>query len=186
MISDIGNKLKVLRTMKNLTLKELGQKTNLSIGFLSQIERGVTSVAISSLDSIAKALDSDLSYFFTLPKHREKAVLRSFEHEVFTIKNSQFIDYHLTLNPETMNLLPRMQVILPQKDNDINAPYTHEGEEFVYVLEGILTVDLDNETYELFPGDSMHYNSTLPHNWTNLTNKSAKIIVVNTPNKFKK
>lgn len=178
MVSDIGSKLKALRTSKELTLKELSQKTNLSIGFLSQIERGVTSVAISSLDTIAKALDTDLSYFFTMPKKRERKVLRSFEHEVFTIKNSQFIDYHLTLDPDNFDMLPRMQVILPQCDGEQNDPYAHEGEEFVYILEGILTVHLENETYQLYPGDSMHYDSSLPHNWTNCTNKNVKVLVV--------
>ena len=186
MVNDIGSKLKALRTMKELTLKELSQMTNLSIGFLSQIERGVTSVAISSLDTIAKALDSDLSYFFTMPKKRARKVLRSYEQEVFTIKNSQFIDYHLTLNPDSMDMLPRMQVILPQCESEANDPYGHEGEEFVYVLEGILNVTLDNEEFQLYPGDTMHYDSKIPHNWTNCTNKNVKLIVVNTPNRFKK
>ncbi|MBN2796591.1 MAG: cupin domain-containing protein [Clostridia bacterium] len=186
MVNDIGSKLKQLRTMKELTLKDLSAKTNLSIGFLSQIERGVTSVAISSLDVIAKALDTDLSYFFTMPKKRERQVLRSFEQEVFTIKNSQFIDYHLTLNPEEMEILPRLQIILPQGDDDGNEPYGHEGEEFIYVLEGILTVNLDNQIYQLYPGDSMHYNSSTPHNWNNNTSKNVKILIISTPNRFKK
>lgn len=186
MIGDIGSKLKTLRTLNELTLKDLSQRTGLSIGFLSQIERGVTSVAISSLDTIAQALDTDLSYFFTLPKQKEKKILRSFEQEVFAIKNSRFIDYHLTMNHENMDMLPRMQVILPQSGNDELDPYSHEGEEFVYILEGVLTVYLDNERHELYPGDSMHYSSTTLHNWENLTNKNVKVLTVNTPNKFKK
>lgn len=186
MVGDIGSKLKTLRTSKELTLKELSQKTDLSIGFLSQIERGVTSVAISSLDTIAQALETDLSYFFTMPKKREQKVLRSFEHEVFTIMNSQFIDYHLTQNPEEMTMLPRLQVILPQSDSTGNDPYSHEGEEFVYVLEGILSVTLEDESYQLYPGDSMHYNSMVPHNWNNCTSKNVKILTVNTPSRFKK
>ncbi len=186
MVNDIGVKLKALRTIKELTLKELSQKTDLSIGFLSQIERGVTSVAISSLDTIAKALDSDLSYFFTMPKKRERKVLRSYEQEVFTIKNSQFIDYHLTLNPETMDMLPRIQVVLPNCEEEVSDAYGHDGEEFIYVLEGILNVTLDQEVFQLYPGDSMHYDSKTPHNWNNRTSKNVKVLVVNTPNKFKK
>lgn len=186
MINDIGSKLKSLRTMRELTLKELSEKTSLSIGFLSQIERGVTSVAISSLDTIAKALDSDLSYFFTMPKKRERQVLRSYEQEVYTNNNSQFIDYHLTLNPETMDMLPRMELILPTNGEDKNAPYGHDGEEFLYVLEGILTVNLDGDLHQLYPGDSMHFDSKIPHNWSNDTNKNVKLLIVNTPNKFKK
>lgn len=186
MVNDIGSKLKTLRTSKQLTLKELSQMTNLSIGFLSQIERGVTAVAIASLDTIASALETDLSYFFTAPKKHDRKVLRSFEHEVFTIKNSQFIDYHLTLDPDKMAMLPRLQQILPNCDDETSDPYVHEGEEFVYVLEGILSVSLDGEIHQLYPGDSMHYDSSIPHNWNNSTNKNVKILVVNTPNKFKK
>lgn len=69
MIDDIGKKIKKLRTNKKLTLKELSEKTNLSIGFLSQLERGLTTVAIDSLTKIAKELDVSLTYFF---KHLKK------------------------------------------------------------------------------------------------------------------
>lgn len=184
MTSDIGSKIKQLRGMKKLTLKDLSEKTDLSIGFLSQVERGVTSVAIASLENIAKALEVDLSYFFTLPKKNHKRVLRSFDHEVFTIQNSQFIEYHLTQNPEDKSFLPRLQVVLPSKEEPEISLYQHEGEEFIYVLEGVITVVLNNETYDLFPGDSMHFDSKSPHNWTNYTNKTAKLLVVNSPNKF--
>lgn len=186
MVNDIGSKLKQLRTTKQLTLKDLSQMTNLSIGFLSQIERGVTAVAIASLDTIATALETDLSYFFTAPKKRNMKVLRSFEQEVFTINNTNFIDYHLTLDPENKVMLPRMQLILPNCDSEQSDPYVHEGEEFVYVLEGILSVMLDGQTYQLYPGDCMHYDSSIPHNWNNCTNKNVKILAINTPNKFKK
>lgn len=186
MISDIGSKLKGLRTEQGLTLKSLSEKTGLSIGFLSQVERGVTSVAISSLETISTALDTDLSYFFTMPRRKEKKILRSYEHEVSAIKNTQFIDYHLTLDPENMTMLPRLQVILPKSSDEENDPYAHEGEEFIYVLEGILDVTLENEHHQLYPGDCMHYDSTILHNWTNNTNKNVKILTVNTPNRFKK
>ena len=78
MTNDIGVKIKQLRNMKKLTLKELSAKTDLSIGFLSQVERGVTSLAIASLENIAAALDVDLSYFFSLQRKEKKMVLRSF------------------------------------------------------------------------------------------------------------
>ncbi len=65
MIDDIGKKIKKLRTNKKLTLKELSERTNLSIGFLSQLERGLTTVAIDSLTKIAKELDVNLTYFFS-------------------------------------------------------------------------------------------------------------------------
>ena len=79
MKKDIGNKIKELRTNKKMTLRELSEGTGLSIGFLSQLERGLTSIATDSLMKIAEALDVDLNYFFANPKRKNRVVLRSSE-----------------------------------------------------------------------------------------------------------
>ncbi|WP_102401685.1 helix-turn-helix domain-containing protein [Haloimpatiens massiliensis] len=185
MAIDIGGKIKELRVSKNLTLKELSEKVQLSIGFLSQLERGLTNVAVDSLEKIAEALEVDLSYFFSIPKSNNKSILRSYEQEIFQVVNSQFINYHLTNDLENKVMVPRLVQILPSNTEEDVTNYNHEGEEFVYVLEGILTLYLDNEKYELYPGDSIHINSTTPHNWANYTNKLVKLLAVNTPNHFK-
>lgn len=186
MAADIGKKIKKLRTDKNLTLKDLSEKTNLSIGYLSQLERGLTTIAIDSLENIAKVLDTDISCFFREHKNSKKPVLRSHEKEVFEIINSQFIYYHLTNDEENKDILPRLIEILPSKVDEKITTYKHEGEEFVYVLEGILTMIINNEQYELYPGDSAHIDSNTVHNWGNYTNKKIKLLAVNTPNFFKK
>ncbi|WPC39675.1 XRE family transcriptional regulator [Clostridium sp. JS66] len=186
MTEDVGKKIKELRTNKNLTLKELSTKTNLSIGFLSQLERGLTAVAIDSLNNIAKALDVNLAYFINEANHNKKIILRSYEKEVFQVENNQFIHYHLTNDIENKNLLPRLIEILPTSSKEPLTSYQHEGEEFVYVLEGILTLLINNEQQELFPGDSAHYDSNLVHNWANYTSKTVKLLTVHTPNMFKK
>lgn len=187
MASDnIGTKIKELRTSKKLTLKEMSAMTNLSIGFLSQFERGLTTIAIDSLEKIAEVLEVDLSYFFVMPRDNERSVLRSYEREVFQVVNSKFITYHLTSDIENKNLLPRIIEILPASvDNENITTYQHEGEEFVYVLEGILTLYVGSEKHELYPGDSAHFNSNIVHNWSNCTNKMVKILTVHTPNAFK-
>ncbi|MBI6874359.1 helix-turn-helix domain-containing protein [Clostridium aciditolerans] len=186
MTEDVGKKIKELRVNKNLTLKDLSAATNLSIGFLSQLERGLTTVAIDSLNNIAKALEVNLAYFLESKKNNKKIIIRSYEKEVFQVDNNQFIHYHLTNDIENKNLLPRLIEILPTKcEEDINS-YQHEGEEFVYVLEGILTLIINGEQQELFPGDSAHYSSNIVHNWANYTTRTVKILTVHTPNMFKK
>lgn len=186
MTEDVGKKIKELRVNKNLTLKELSAATNLSIGFLSQLERGLTTVAIDSLNNIAKALEVNLSYFIESKRNNKKIITRSYEKEVFQVDNNQFIHYHLTNDIENKNLLPRLIEILPTKFQEDITSYQHEGEEFVYVLEGILTLIINGEQQELFPGDSAHYNSNIIHNWANYTSRAVKILTVNTPNMFKK
>lgn len=181
----IGSKIKELRQSKNLTLKDLSEKVNLSIGFLSQLERGLTNVAVDSLEKIAEALDIDLSYFFSIPKTTNNVILRSYEREILQVNNSRFINYHLTNDLKNKSMVPRIVHILPSNTQEEITNYTHEGEEFVYVLEGVLTLFLDNKTYELYPEDSVHIDSTIPHNWANYTSKMVKILAVNTPNHFK-
>lgn len=183
---DIGSKVKELRNSKKMTLKDLSEQTNLSIGFLSQMERGLTAVATDSLSKIAEALGVELSYFFSNPRRSKKYILRSYEKEVFQVQDSGFIMYHLTNEVGNKEMLPRLIELLPNNNEEPLDIYPHEGEEFIYVLEGILTLVINHEQYELFPGDSAHYNSTIPHNWGNYTNKTVKFIEVNMPAYFNK
>ena len=81
--------------------------------------------------------------------------------------------------------MPRLIELLPINCEEDISPYAHEGEEFVYVLEGTLTLFLNNEQFELFPGDSAHYSSNIVHNWANYTNKLVRLIVASAPNPFK-
>ncbi len=185
MIDDIGKKIKKLRTNKKLTLKELSEKTNLSIGFLSQLERGLTTVAIDSLTKIAKELDVSLTYFFQAPKKNKKIVLRSYEKEILQVENNRFIKYNLSNDLEDKSFLPRLIEILPTDSKENIISYQHKGEEFVYVLEGILTLFINDDEKELYPGDSAHYDSSINHNWANYTSKPVKLLTVHTPNMFK-
>lgn len=184
MNKDIGKKVKELRTQKKLTLKNVSELTNLSTGFLSQLERGLTNIATDSLQKIAEILGVDLAYFFTSPTKTGSYVVRSYEKEVFQVVNSRFIHYHLTTNTPEKTLLPRLVELLPINSNEDISQYAHEGEEFIYVLEGILTLFINNEQIEVFPGDSAHYNSSIVHNWANYTNKMVRILVVSSPNPF--
>lgn len=184
--STIGLKIKELRTQKKFTLKHLSEQTNLSTGFLSQLERGMTSVAIDSLSKIAKALEVDLLDFFDFNNDNDTtAITRSYEKKGTAI-NDEVIQYSLNKNPSSYEMLPMIQEIMPCIENeheDIEL-YVHEGEEFIHVLEGILTLNLDGYEYNLYPGDSAHIKSILPHNWMNKTSRVVKILTVNTPNPF--
>ena len=183
MKKDIGKKIKELRVSKGFTLKDLSEKAELSIGFLSQVERGMASVAVTSLEKIAEALEVDLAFFFTLPQKHEASILRSYEHEVFSVEESRFY-YRLASDIEGTTLEPMLANLLPNQGREKINPYSHKGEEFVYVLEGILTVFVGGEEYQLYPGDSMHMLSSVPHEWANFTNKLVKVLAVSTPSIF--
>lgn len=181
---DIGSKVKELRANARMTLRELSEKTSLSTGFLSQLERGLTSIATDSLMKIADALDVELSYFFIKPTKKLSAVMRSYEKEVMRIDNAKYINYLLTSNATDKQMTPRLVEILPSNSDEKLNQYKHEGEEFIYVQEGVLTLFINDERYELYPGDSAHYSSMESHNYANYTNKMVRIIEVSVPNYF--
>lgn len=184
----IGLKIKELRNSKKYTLKYLSEETNLSIGFLSQLERGLTSVAVDSLAKIAKVLDINVLDFFDYPNDsNHSCITRSYDKK-YTVIDSEIIQYTLNKDTFTYDMLPRMQDIMPHKCNSSEEIelYSHEGEEFIYVIEGILTLNVDNTITDLYPGDCAHIKSTAPHNWSNNTSKVVKILTVNTPNPLKK
>lgn len=185
MNDNIGSKVKKLRINAKMTLKELSYKTSLSIGFLSQFERGLTSIATDSLQKIALALNVEPSYFFSKPTIRNSSIMRSYEKEVMKIDNSKYISYLFTADATNKQMMPRMIDILPCDNKERLSQYQHEGEEFIYVLEGTLTLYINGTTCELYPGDGAHYNSQVAHNYANYTNKMVKILEISVPNYFK-
>ncbi|MGI6679108.1 MAG: helix-turn-helix domain-containing protein [Dehalobacterium sp.] len=183
MNKEVGQKIKEVRTSKGMTLKDLSEKTNLSISFLSLVERGLASIAIASLQSIAEVLGVDLAYFFTVPQ-QERMIFRSYELEAVSAIASKNIYFSMAGKFESRVMDPMFVILLPgQERADLNL-ISHHGEEFCYVVEGILTYFVEGKEYELYPGDGLHLPSHLPHNWGNFTNKLVKVILVVTPRIF--
>lgn len=183
----IGAKVKALRTSKNYTLKQLSEESGLSIGFLSQLERGISSIAIDSLAKISSILEVPLSSFFDEnASTSHDPVLHSFNLQC-TKATSEIVQYILSNNASEYDILPRLFQLMPLMDAESEdvVMMNHIGEEFIYVLEGIVTVYIGDREYTLYPGDSIQIHSNEKHNWINLTNKVAKLLSINTPNPFK-
>jgi len=186
MTKDLGQRIKEVRTSKGMTLKDLSEKTKLSQGFLSLVERGMTSVTIVSLQSIAEAMDVDLKYFLDFPGKPERRVVRSYEQETIRAEHARYIYSSLASNLNGGVLDPMIATLLPGQDREEPMPLlTHDGEEFLYVIEGILTYMIGDKEYELYPGDSVHILSQEPHNYFNFTSKLVKVLVIVTPKFFK-
>lgn len=183
---DIGLILNKLRKEKKITLKELSEKSGLSTGFLSQFERGMTTIAVDSLMIIAKILDVDLDVFFEkkTTNTNNESLIRSYDREVSSV-NSKYIQFNLVRDLVKAEFLPRIYEILPSKyDSKATENYVHEGVEFIFVLEGVLTMHVKNKDFEMYPEDSIYLDSKTPHNWENNTNKVVRILTVNYPNPY--
>lgn len=182
----IGENIKAVRLENQMTLKDLSHATGLSIGFLSQAERGLTALAITSLEKIARALEVELSYFFPVKRKGKKEIVKTYEREVFQVANNQYVHYHLSRQLLELNMVPEIVEVLPSREKEEISQHRHEGEELLYVLEGVFTLVLNGEKQDLYPGDCAHFSSTTLHNWANFTNQIVKLLVVHTPNGFKK
>ena len=182
MESEVGKKIKALRGRKKKTLKSLGDETGLSISYLSQVERGISRINITSLGKIANALGVGMDFFLDPPTTHESGITRFYEQTLFMVNNAKF--YYSRLGNGAMKgrlFEPVIVCIHPNSNADMIEPGGHDGEEFIYVLEGILTLCMGNERIPLYPGDSAHYDPTTPHEWANLTSKMVRLLAVNTP-----
>lgn len=183
LLNNIGKAVKNLRKERGYTLKDISEKVNLSIGYLSQFERGITTIAVEQLVKISEILGVSVNYFFNENEEKEDVITRSYDQIVHRVIN-QNIYKSLSTHPKGKIMFPKMIEMLPAINTEHVTSYPHEGEEFIYILEGILTLIIDGSEQQLFPGDSAHYVSSRPHNWANYTNKIVKFIVVHTPNDF--
>ena len=177
-MGDIAEKIRNLRKQKNLTLKNLSEMTDLSISFLSQIENGSSSLAITSLKKIADALDVPITYFFDVPQHHvyetDVAAETPFRLEG---SNAEFI----RLSGEFPNRKMEGLITVLPPHSQHGESFCHPGEEFIYVLSGTLTVNLEGRDYHIQAGNVMHYPSSLPHHWRNETAETVKLLSVVTP-----
>jgi transcriptional regulator with XRE-family HTH domain len=184
----LGSLIKELRCEKNWSLKDLGAKTGLSAGYLSMIERGLTSVTITSLQGIADALFMDISEFFGASSGRPGSVTRSYEREVCYRDGTGYTCLSLAgdMSEDESVLEPMIAVMPPEKDRKHAIPCGHEGEEFMMVLDGVATVILDDREFELYQGDAFHIMSNTPHYVGNFSSRVTQVLYVNTPKILKK
>ncbi|CDC41160.1 transcriptional regulator XRE family [Firmicutes bacterium CAG:449] len=176
----IGKKIKMLRTLNNLTQEELASRCDLTKGYISQLENDLTSPSIATLVDILDVLGSNLNEFFSSDTISEKIV---FTKENYFSKNNEYgsITWLIT-NAQKNEMEPILLNLYPNQSTPIDYP--HEGEEFGYVIEGNILVCLDNQKFKCKKGESFYYESSKTHYLKNTSNSNAKIIWISSPPNF--
>ncbi|AZU59972.1 MAG: helix-turn-helix domain-containing protein [Bacillota bacterium] len=178
-MEDIYKKIKALRTQNNLTLKELSEETGLSLSFLSQIERGASSLSITSLKKIADALGVSMIFFFEDEKYKQLYFLRKQEQKFFKVNGGQQKYARLSGTFPDRKLEPMMVILPPYLKEE--QKHSHLGEEFYYILKGDVIFHLNDESYRMTTGDTIHFPSEIVHEWENPTSEETFILSVTTP-----
>lgn len=176
---DIGHKIKQLRIQKGLTLEELASRSELTKGFLSQLERNLTSPSIQTLADIVEALGSSMSDFFK-EDTKEKMV---FQKKDFFIDERENYTVHWIVPNTQKNAMEPILVELPQGGESFEMT-PHSGEEFGYVIEGCIQLVCADETFVVHKGETFYLNGRNFHYIKNEKKTLAKVLWISTPPLF--
>lgn len=176
---DIGNKLKELRVLKGLTQEELADRSELSKGFISQLERNLTSPSITTLMDILQCLGTSTGEFFN----------EAPDEQIVFGKQDYFVKEDTEYKNEIKWIIPNAQkntiepIYLTLQAGGSTCPDTpHEGEEFGYVLQGAVSIHLGNKTYKAKKGESFYYTADKTHFLS--SKNGATLIWVSSPPSF--
>ena len=176
---DIGAKLKELRILKGLTQEELADRAELSKGFISQLERDLTSPSIATLMDILQCLGTSIGEFFN----------ETPEEQIVFGKTDYFEKHDLELKNEIKWIIPNAQknmmepILLTLEPGGETYPDNpHEGEEFGYVLQGNISIHIGRKTYKAKKGESFYFVSDKKHY---LSSKAGAVLIwVSSPPSF--
>lgn len=173
---DIGAKIKRLRLSNQLTLEELANRSELTKGFLSQLERDLTSPSIATLENILEALGTNLKDFFS--EDEDEQIVFS-KDDFFENTQDDYKISYIIPNAQKNEMEPILIELKEDKKSMEIDP--HDGEEFGYVIQGKVTFVNGEEEYDVKKGETFYLKGNLPHYIINKNDTLAKVIWVSTP-----
>ncbi|MGA8145773.1 MAG: cupin domain-containing protein [Candidatus Acidiferrales bacterium] len=177
--SPVGPRLRRLRLQRGCSLAKVAQAVGVSVGFLSALERAQMSASIATLRKLARFYRLSILSLFD-PSEANPGRVRPAERKVLEAGNGIRMEL-LSWGNTVME--PHIFRIAPSAGS--GESYTHEGEEFLYILKGCIEIALEGgEANRLEQGDSFYFESSTPHRWLNPGKKEAWVLWVNTPPTF--
>ncbi len=178
---NIGEKIKRLRLENSLTQEELANRCELSKGFISQMERDMTSPSIASLVDILESLGTNLNDFFS-EQEEEKIVFKASD-AFESIDDDLKHEIHWIIPNAQKNMMEPIMLVIKSGGQFVEDT-PHQGEEFGHVLAGSVTITLGNKKYKAKKGDSFCYKANCNHTIENTGKIEAKLLLVATPPNF--
>lgn len=179
----VGEKIKALREQRGLSLKDVADETGFSTALISQMENHLISPSLGTLIKLAKALQVQVGDFFGEAHEVPFAIVRNEERKTisrFASKEGVKYGYgyeSLAFEKKNRHMEPFIVTLEPATIKTSKTS-THEGEEFIYVLEGEMEVILGEHRDVLYPGDCIYYDSAVPHRVQCHQEKVTKILAV--------
>lgn len=178
---EIGEKIKQLRIKINLTQEELANRAELSKGFISQLERDLTSPSIATLTDILECLGTNLKDFFN----------ETPEDKIVFEKDDVFVQENEELGHSINWIIPNAQknqmepILIKIKKNGQSSIYSaHEGQVFGYIMQGSVTLHIGSQKFKAKKGESFYFNANSSYYIENTSSSEANLIMVSTPPSF--
>jgi len=186
-VPELGARIRAFREEQGLSLRKLAALSGISVGFLSQVERGLSSIALSTLHSVATALGRTMAEMFDVETPPEEAAVPD-DSVVFTLTRAADTHRRVStghhyemLSPRFPGLVLEPMLVYIEPGGPLEDPSAHEGEEFAYVISGELLYEVDGVEHTLGPGDSLYLRSNTPHRMYNRGTETTVVISVVTP-----
>lgn len=177
----VGRRIRQIRRERGLQLETMAAKTGLSIGYLSQIERGLSSPSLKALASLTELFGVSLGELFgalVSPGSQDPVVVRESERPTLALWRAG-IYKQILAKPGDGSRISLYLVLLEAGADSGAEMYTHKGEEAGMILAGQMTLTVGERTWTLRKGDSFRFPSTTPHRFTNPGRAAASVIWLN-------
>jgi len=177
---DLGDALRTRRKALKLTMQSVADSAGLSVGFISQVERGITSPSLASLASLAKVLQTEMSSFLQIPATSGQTTHKD-SRPAYSVAGADLSYERLsaTFPGSTVH-----SVIVHEPPGHRGEPISHFGEEMFYIIEGEITVEIEGEIEIITRGDSIHFDSRRVHSTWNHSAATASFLWCGTMDVF--
>jgi transcriptional regulator with XRE-family HTH domain len=178
----LGQRLRARRKAIGKTLQQVATESSLTVGFISQIERGISTPSLASLYNVAKALETSVDHFVSkAPARNHSVVSHSGQRQTYKVGGTaRFYEFLERGFPEA-----KLNACLSHvPSGHLTEMMSHDGEEFVYLVSGSMRYEVDGVTYLLGAGDTLHFDSHKPHRGENIGADTAIELWVGTMQLF--
>ncbi len=180
-LDDMGNRLKKIRKEKGISIDDLSNLTGFDIQLLTDIESNNVQPKLGTIIKLSKALDSAFTRLLSGKGNKLYSVTRKNERKNVSRSTSPNIEKPLYTYKSLAHEVKgrHMESLVVQlEENPDSKMSVHDGEEFIYVLDGVALLKIGDDTIDLTPGDSVYYLSTIPHMITSKGGKTTVLAVI--------
>jgi len=179
---NVGERLEAVRESRGLSLEDISKRTDIDISLLEQIEEGAVAPPLGMVIKLAKALEMKMGYFISGEEDQPYTIVRKDDRKVvsrYDSKRGERYGYEyesLAPHKKDRHMEPFLVTLVPAETEEERS--AHDGQEFIYVLEGTMEVRLGEEVHLIKPGEAIYYDSTVPHLVKCHGDKATKILAV--------